>query len=133
MNTKLGFIAGFAIAFLGAAVIAPAVPAVAHEEASGPNGGQVADVQGHHVEFTAKENEIVLFLTDESGKPIDSKGASGRAVILAGDKQVTAELAPADPNILSAKLSSPIASGAKIVVSAKLSDGHALQARFVAK
>ena len=133
MSTKLSFIAGFASAFLGAAVIAQPIPAFAHEEASGPNGGQVADVQGHHVEFTTKENEIVLFLSDEAGKPIASGGASGRAVILAGDKQVTAELAPASPNILSARLSSPLVSGAKIVVSAKLSDGHTLQARFVAK
>ena len=31
----------------------------AHEEANGPNGGQIADVQGHHVEFTQGQ-EIVL-------------------------------------------------------------------------
>ena len=113
-------------------VVSPYV-AFAHEEANGPNGGQVTVVQGHHVEFTTKDKEIVLFLTDGAGKLIESKGASGRVVIQDGAKQLTADLTPTDPNLLSAKLDAPLATGAKVVVSAKLGDGHALQARFVAK
>lgn len=109
------------------------VVAFAHEEANGPNGGQVTEVAGHHVEFTTKDKEIVLFLTDGSGKAIESKGASGRIIIQDGAKQITADLTPTDPNLLSAKLDAPLATGAKVVVSAKLGDGHALQARFVAK
>ncbi|KAB2943595.1 MAG: hypothetical protein K8F92_08460 [Hyphomicrobium sp.] len=105
----------------------------AHEEANGPNGGQIADVQGHHVEFTVKDKEIVLFLTDEDSKPIASKGASGRVIIQAGGRQVTVALAPTDPNVMTAKLDAPLAARAKVVVSAKLGDGHDIQARFVAK
>lgn len=109
----------------------PAI-AFAHEGA-GPNGGQIAEVQGHHIEFTIKEKEIVLFLTDNDSKPIGSKGTSGRVVILEGAKPLNVELAPVEPNALSAKLDAPLAAGAKVVVSAKLGDGHDLQARFVVK
>lgn len=106
--------------------------ALAHEGA-GPNGGQIAEVQGHHVEFTVKDKEIVLFLTDADSKPIASNGASGRVVILDGGKQFTADLVPVEPNVLSAKFEAAPAAGAKVVISAKLSDGHDLQARFVVK
>ena len=117
---------------LAAALLTGPGLALAHEGA-GPNGGQIVEVKGHHVEFTVKDKEIVLFLTDENGKPIESKGATGRVVIQDGGKQVTGDLAPVDPNLLSAKLEAPLAAGAKVVVSAKLGDGHDLQARFVAK
>ena len=106
--------------------------ALAHEGA-GPHGGQLAEIQGHHVEFTVKDKEIVIYLTDEKGAPIDAKGASGRVVILDGAKQASADLTPADPNLLTAKLEANPASGAKVVFSAKLSDGDELQARFVTK
>lgn len=117
---------------LAVALLTGPVIAFAHEGA-GPNGGQIAEVQGHHVEFTIKEKEIVLFLTDKDGKQIGSKGASGRVVILDGAKPLNVELAPVEPNVLSAKLDAPLTAGAKVVVSAKLGDGHDLQARFVAK
>ncbi|MFA5955976.1 hypothetical protein [Hyphomicrobium sp.] len=118
---------------IAALFFASPVVALAHDEANGPNGGQVTEVAGHHVEFTTKDKEIVLYLTDGSGKPIESKGASGRVIIQNGAKQLTADLSPTDPNQLSAKLDAPLAAGAKVVVSAKLGDGHGLQARFIAK
>lgn len=117
---------------LAAALLIGPGMALAHEGA-GPNGGQIAEAQGHHIEFTTKAQEIILFLSDKDGKPIASKGASGRIVVLDSGKQVTADLAPVEPNLLSAKLEAQIAAGAKVVVSAKLGDGHDLQARFVAK
>ena len=118
---------------LAVALFAAPGLALAHDVANGPNGGQVTEVKGHHVEFTVKDKEIVLFLSDENSKPIASKGASGRVVIQDGGKQVTVDLAPADPDQMTAKLEAPLASGAKVVVSAKLGDGHDIQARFVAK
>lgn len=117
---------------LATALVLGSGAAFAHEGA-GPNGGQIVEIQGHHVEFTTKDKEIVLILTDEKSKPIESKGATGHIVILDAGKQATVDLAPVDPNKLSAKLEAPLAAGAKVVVSAKLSDGHELQARFVAK
>lgn len=46
---------------LAAALLAGPVIASAHEGA-GPNGGQIVEVKGHHVEFTVKDKEIILFL-----------------------------------------------------------------------
>ena len=106
---------------------------LAHEAVKGPNGGQAIDDKGHHIEFTVKGNEVVLYLTDDKDKPIASKGATGRVVIQDGSRQLTVVLAAVEPNLLSAKLEAPMGAGAKVVVSAKLSDGHNLQARFVAK
>lgn len=116
---------------VAALVAAPGL--VAAHEGVGPNGGQIAEVQGHHIEFITKDKEIVLFLSDKDGKPIASTGATGRVIVQDGGKQVTSNLTPAEPNLLSAKLDAALSTGAKVVVSAKLSDGHDIQARFVAK
>jgi hypothetical protein len=118
---------------LAVALVAAPGLGLAHEDVKGPNGGQVIDDKGHHVEFTVKGNEVVLHLTDDKDKPIASKGATGRVVILDGSKQLTVALMAAEPNLLFAKLEAALGAGAKVVVSAKLSDGHNLQARFVAK
>ena len=123
---RLSYLLTAAVLLLGPSV------ALAHEGA-GPHGGQLTDIQGHHVEFTVKDKEVVLYLTDNKGGPIDSKGASGRVVILDGGKQTSADLTPVDPNLLTAKLEAAPTPGAKMVLSAKLVDGHELQARFVAK
>ena len=113
-------------------VAAPSI-AFAHDVAKGANGGQVVDDKGHHVEFTTKGNDVVLYLSDEKNQPIASKGATGRVTVQMAGKQATATLVPSEPNVLTVKLDVPPASGTKIVVSAKLSDGHDIQARFVAK
>ena len=107
--------------------------ASAHDVAKGVNGGQVIDAQGQHVEFTTKGNDIVMYLTDEKDQPIASKGASGRLTIQNAGKLATLALVASEPNALSVRLDDPLASGAKIVILAKLSDGHEIQARFVAK
>ncbi len=123
-----------------AAVAAAAMLAVvavgrtlAHETAQGPNGGPVVEVKGHHVELTTKGAEITLYLTDEAHASLPSKGASGRAVVLDGSKQSTVPLTPAEPNLLTGKLEAPLKSGARVVVSVKLGDGHDVLARFVLK
>jgi hypothetical protein len=120
------------IAFALALIAAPAA-SLAHEVAIGPNGGQVVDDKGHHVELTVKGQEIVLYLSDKDDKPIPSKGATGKAVIQDAGKTAAVDLVPAEPNLLSAKLGGNLGKGAKVVVSAKLSDGHSVQARFVVK
>ena len=109
------------------------VAAFAHDVEKGPNGGQIVDAKGHHVEFTTKDSAIVIYLTDEKDAPIKSAGAEGKAIVQDGGKAVTVTLTPTEPNVLNGKLETPLAPGAKIVVSGKLSDGHEILARFVAK
>jgi hypothetical protein len=106
--------------------------AAAYEVAKGPNGGPVVDVSGHHVEIVAKGTELVLFLTDEAEKPLASAGAKNpRAIVQEGGKTATMPLTPAEPNRLVGTLAQPLGTGARVVVSVTMADGHAVQARFV--
>jgi hypothetical protein len=114
------------------ALAASPLAVAAHETAKGPNGGPVADASGHHVEMVAKGTELVLFLTGDADKPIASAGTKGaRAVVQDGGKTATVPLQPADPNRLVGALPGPLGKGARVVVSATMADGHAVQARFV--
>ena len=117
----------FALALLGWPLAASA-----HELANGPNGGPVVDSAGHHVELVAKGTELVLYLADESDKPLASSGTkNARAIVQDGGRTATVPLQPAEPNRLVGTLAQPLGPGARVVVSATMADGHAVQARFV--
>jgi hypothetical protein len=116
---------------LSLSLLAFPIAASAHDVVKGPNGGQVVDDAGYHIEFTSKGEEIILYLSDNAEKPISSEKATGRIIIQDSVKQATAEFAAAEPNILSAKLAAPLPTGAKLVVTLKLANGHNLRARFV--
>lgn len=118
---------------LTAALLALPIPASAHDVVKGPNGGQVVDDAGRHVEFTSNGDQIVLYLSDNADKPISAAKATGRVIVQDGGKQVTAELAAVEPNILSTKLAAPITAGAKLAVTIKLGNGNDVKARFVAR
>lgn len=112
-------------------VLTAALPTFAHEEAKGPHGGQLVDSAGHHLEFVPSQTELTFFLSDEAGKPLPSAGSSGKAIVQDASKTSQLDLAPADPDKLTAKLSAPLASGTKIAITATMADGHTLQALFV--
>lgn len=116
-------------------MLAAAFPmlAGAHEMAKGPNGGQVTEDAGHHVEFTTRDGQVVLFLTDGADKPLTSVKASGRMIVQDAGKQSAIDLIAAEPNILAAKLAAPLTPGSKLAISIKLGDGHDVKARFVTK
>ncbi len=116
---------------LSLALAALPFAAGAHELAKGPNGGPVVDSAGHHVEMVAEGTQLVLFLTGEADKPLASAGSkNARAIVQDGGKTATISLAPAEPNKLVGTLPQPLGRGARIVVSATMADGHAVQARF---
>lgn len=117
---------------LALAITASPLAVSAHEFAKGPNGGPVVDSAGHHVEMVAKGGELVLFLTEADDKPLVSSGTkNARAVVQDGGKTATIPLQPAEPNRLVGSLPQPLGSGARVVVSATMADGHTVQARFV--
>ena len=117
---------------LALAIAVSPLAAAAHEMAKGPNGGPVVDSAGHHVELVAKGSELVLFLTEADDKPLASAGTkNARAIVQDGGRTATVPLQPAEPNRLVGSLAQPLASGARVVVSATMADGHAVQARFV--
>ena len=116
---------------LALAIAASPFTTAAHEMAKGPNGGPVVDSAGHHVEMVAKGSEIVLFLTESDDKPLMSAGAkNARVIVQDGGKTATVPLQPAEPNKLVGVLAQPLGSGARVVVSATMADGHTVQARF---
>ena len=123
-------IRNMSVIFAAALLAAPA-GSFAHgpegHQSTGPNGGQIVEANGHHVEFAVKDGRIFLAFTTETGKPDSTKGASGKAIIQDGDKLVTVAIVPAEPNLMTGKLDNPLKTGAKIVVSSKLADGHDVQ------
>jgi hypothetical protein len=117
---------------LSAAVVIASMSGVsAHEAAKGPNGGAVADVAGHHIEFVPSATELTFYLTGEADAPIASTGAKVKAIAQDAGKTAQIDLAPVEPNKLVGKLTAPLTKGAKVVVTGALSDGHSLQAKFV--
>lgn len=97
----------------------------------GPHGGELIDVTGGHAEFVDGPTEIALYLSDEDGKPLTAKGASGKATVLSGGKTVTVVLSPSQPDRLTGPLAQPLAKGDKVVVSAKTGDGRSIHVRHV--
>ncbi|WP_449409699.1 hypothetical protein [Methylobacterium komagatae] len=117
-----------------ALVLVLALPVAANAQGhshKGPNGGELIDVAGGHAEFVDTPTEIALHLSDEDGKPVSAKGATGKATILSGGKTETVDLAPAGGAKLAGALTKPLASGDKVVVSARTADGRKIQVRHV--
>lgn len=110
---------------LGGAALAQKAPAPKH-------GGQTAVVAGHHdAELLLKPDALILYLTNH-GKPLVPADNAIKATIQEGGKKTELFL-KAEGDHAVAKLATPINKGAIIVLSGKISGGHALSARFVAK
>ncbi|MCC2866229.1 MAG: hypothetical protein LK562_00285 [Candidatus Accumulibacter phosphatis] len=107
------------------------------ETQKAPNGGQLRMAGVYHYELVvakdskeAKDNAVVVYVTDHDGKKVATSGASGTATILAGKAKATATLAPDGDNRLKGMakyLSSP---DMKVVVSITVPGKAAEQARF---
>lgn len=108
-----------------------AAPALAHEAEKGPNGGALIDVEGHHIELVTAPDALTFYLSDDKEAPLDAKGAQMKAIVQDSGKTTQLELIPAEPNKLTATTSAPVGSGAKVVITGSLPDGHKLQGRFV--
>ena len=96
--------------FLLAALNSPAVLSHSDEYLDTqptPNGGQMRMAGAYHYELvvvkdskTAKENPIVLYVSDHGDNKISTKGARGTATILAGKLKTTVNLVPDGDNRL---------------------------------
>lgn len=138
----------FTLCALGA--LALTLPAAAHETGiphghphgtattgavaakTGPNGGPVFVADDHPIEMVATDKELTFYVLDEDGTPLDTAGASGRAIVTQGGKNATVTLAASPPNKLTGPLAAPLTVGAKVVLTTKL-HGHSIQARFEKK
>ncbi len=120
--------------FLVALILMGASGAAAHEVDKGPNGGQLVDIPGHHVELVISGTDLILFLSDEKERPVSSQGVqNARAIVQDSGKTWTVPLVAIAPNKLGGQLTQPLTAGARIVMSATMADGKTIQARFVRK
>ncbi|MBI5900321.1 MAG: hypothetical protein HZB40_13970 [Rhodocyclales bacterium] len=102
-----------------------------------PNGGQQRMAGVYHYELIvakdskeAKDNAVVVYVTDHSGTKLSTAGASGTATILAGKTKATATLAPDGDNRLKGVAKYLSAPDMKVVVSITFPGKAAEQARF---
>lgn len=108
-----------------------ATPALAQQrERRGPNGGLLAGSEGHEVELVATGTAIRVYLINHGRVAPPRTGATARLVIQEGQANRTANLA-ATGDGFSTTLETPIASGARVVVTGRMPDGHTVQARYV--
>jgi hypothetical protein len=81
--------------------------------------------------MVAKGTEFVLYLTDAADKLLSSAGTkAARAIVHDAGNTATVALSPVEPNKLVGALAQTLGKGARVVISATLANGHALQARF---
>ncbi len=105
-----------------------ATPAFAQRR--GPNGGLLAGSAGHEVELLAEAASVRIYLIDHGRVAAPRAGATARLVIQEGQASRTVNLV-ASGDAFAATLDTPIASGARVVVSGRMPDGHTVQGRFV--
>jgi hypothetical protein len=102
-----------------------------------PNGGQLRMAGGYHFELVvakdskeAKDNAVVVYVTDHAGAKVSTAGAKGTATILAGKTKATVELTPDGDNRLKGSGTYASMSDMKAVVSVTLGGKAVEQARF---
>jgi len=102
-----------------------------------PNGGQLRMAGAYHYELVvakdskqAKDNPVVVYVTNHAGTKVLTSGASGTATILAGKTKATATLVPDGDNRLKGMAKYVSAPDIKVVVSITFPGKSAEQARF---
>jgi len=107
----------------------PAVAQHAHGQ-KGPNGGQMEDVAGVHLELLTSGPSIILNVFDEANKPMQTKGFSASALIVLGADRETLTLSPSGENALKGDAKKTIGKGAAISITVKTAAGKSGQAKF---
>ena len=95
--------------------------------AAGPNNFELVVAK---VSNNAKENPIVVFVTDRAGTNVATVGASGTATILAGKTKATVPLVPDGDNRLKGTADVASTADMKVVVSITLAGRANEQSRF---
>jgi hypothetical protein len=102
-----------------------------------PNGGQQRAAGAYHFELVvagdskeAKDNPVVVHVTDHAGAKVSTVGAGGTATILAGKQKTSVKLVPDGENRLKGVGKYAATADMKVVVSITLSGKAAEQARF---
>lgn len=133
-NTLIAAAAGLFVLFGGTAL--------AHTDEyldtqQAPHGGQLRMAGAYHFELVvakdskeAKENPVIVFVTDHAGSKVPTTGATGTVTILSGKTKTTVKLAPDGDNRLKGSGIYASTPDMKVVVSVTLAGKAPEQARF---
>ena len=96
------------------------------------HGGQSLAAGPYHLELVAKDGELLLYVSDQSDKPIPTNGAKAKATIQQGFEKTTTqvELAPTGENELKGTGTFTLNPETGIIVFLKLPGRDAHAARF---
>jgi hypothetical protein len=101
------------------------------------HGGQLRMAGPYHFELVvvkdskeAKDNTLVVYVTDHAGARVSTAGATGTATLLAGKSKASATLTPDGENRLQGSAKYASTPDLKVVLSITLSGKNAEQARF---
>ncbi|MEN9395580.1 MAG: hypothetical protein RLZ81_110 [Pseudomonadota bacterium] len=120
----------------------PLTPVLAHDDVTldamkAPNGGQLRMAGIYHFELVlvknskeAKENSVLVFVTDHAGTKIATAGASGTVTLLAGKLKASVTLVPDGDNRLKGVAKYASSADMKAVVAITMAGKQAEQARF---
>jgi hypothetical protein len=134
---KLGFLSAV---WVSLALVAGGVQA--HDDAyldtvKTPHGGQLRMAGIYHFELVveksakdARDNPVVVYVTDHAGTSIPTSGSSGTATLLAGKDKTVVTLAPDGDNRMKGTGKYASTAGMKALVSITLSGKAIEQARF---
>lgn len=108
-----------------------------HTPQAAPHGGQIAVAGTYHLELLvskdskdAKDNPVVVFVTDQSGGKVASTGATGTATILSGKTKTTATLTADGENRLKGTASYASTPDIKVIIALTIPGKEPVQARF---
>ncbi len=130
------------LALFAAIFAAAALPAWAHDDATldktkSPNGGQVRMAGVYHFELVlakdskeARDNPVIVFVTDHADGKVASKGMKATVTLLGGGQKASVELKPDGDNRLKGMARYASAADLKAVVAVTLPDGKVEQARY---
>lgn len=130
------------VASLSLGLLMASGSAQAHDDAyldtvKTPHGGQLRMAGMYHFELVvvkdskvAKNNPVIVYVTDHAGQAIPTAGASGTASILSGKNKVTAKLLPDGDNRLKGSASYASDASMKGLLSVTMPGKPAEQARF---
>lgn len=117
------------IVALGLLAAGPALAQHAHGAQKGPNGGPMEDVAGVHAELVVSGETLTFHVVDEAGKPVDTAGFTGSAMLASGADRKTIQLT-AGGQTLAGKAPSTIVKGTAVTLLIKTPAGKSGQAKF---
>ncbi|MEW6589878.1 MAG: hypothetical protein AB1418_02465 [Pseudomonadota bacterium] len=116
-------------AALSLAAVLGVSPALAGGGHGPQHGGVVREVRHITYELVAKPDALTLYVSDH-GKPISTQGATGEAVIYAGNDKTTVKLEPAGGNRMAAQGSFKVGVGVRVTVTFTFANGSSAKTVF---